>query len=127
MLNLPSFFFIKNLTTEATEHTEVKWPKDLRNEARKDKKGHFSTLFRKTKTPKDLSEKDFCAFCSLLFHPLAFIPGGSSEKFFIPRKENITTHRRDEGGRRENETTKIRFMFLVFWKKILCDLCVLCG
>jgi hypothetical protein len=36
-------------------------------------------------------------------------------------------NRRDPGGRREVEFFIRGFMFLVFWKKILCGLSVLCG
>jgi hypothetical protein len=48
-----------------------------------------------------------CALCLLFVHPLVFIPGGSKGK---------------------EESIPIKgFMFFVFTRKKLCDLCVLCG
>jgi hypothetical protein len=45
----------------------------------------------------------------------------------IPQKEKRTTSRRDTGGRREDEIFVVSFMFVVFLKKTLCGLGVLCG
>jgi hypothetical protein len=51
--------------------------------------------------------EDACALCLLFAHPLVFIPGGSKGK---------------------EESIPIKgFMFFVFIRKKLCDLCVLCG
>jgi|GEM_PF-2864041 len=67
----------------------------------------FSLLSRKVKTAKGLSRNDLCALRLLLVHPLVFIPGGSKSKA---------------------ESISIKgFVFLVFTKKKLSDLCVLCG
>jgi hypothetical protein len=43
------------------------------------------------------------------------------------QKEKRTINRGDTGGRREEEIGMQSFLFLVFWKKRLCGLCVLCG
>jgi hypothetical protein len=56
---------------------------------------------------RGLPRNDLCALRLLLVHPLVFIPGGSNRK-----EESIFI----EG-----------FVFFVFTKKKLCDLCVLCG
>jgi hypothetical protein len=48
-----------------------------------------------------------CALRLLFVHPLAFIPGGSEGK--------------------EDSISIKGFVFLVFTKKKLCGLCVLCG
>jgi hypothetical protein len=62
---------------------------------------------RKVKMAEGLSRNDLCALCLLFVHPLVFIPGGSKG---------------------EEESVSIQgFVFLVFTKKKLCDLCVLCG
>jgi hypothetical protein len=54
-----------------------------------------------------LSRNDLCALCFLFVHPLVSIPGGSKGK--------------------EGSILKKWFIFFVFAKKKLCDLCVLCG
>jgi hypothetical protein len=54
-----------------------------------------------------LSRNDLCALCLLFVHPLVFIPGGSK-------------------GKEESISIK-GFVFFVFTKKKLCDLCGLCG
>jgi hypothetical protein len=62
---------------------------------------------RKVKTAKRLSRNDFCALCFLFLHPLVSVPGrskGKEELIFIKA-----------------------FVFIVFTKKKLCDLRVLCG
>jgi len=82
----------------------------------------------KDKTAKGLSGNDLCALCFLFGHPLVFIRGGSREKkISIPQKEKRPTNRRDPGERREDEIFNKWFMFIVFRKKPLCGLCVLCG
>jgi hypothetical protein len=43
------------------------------------------------------------------------------------QKEKRTTNRRNPGGRRGDKRSIKRFISLVFWKKTLCGLCVLCG
>jgi hypothetical protein len=62
---------------------------------------------RKVKTGKGLSRSNLCALCLLSIHPPVLIPGGwkgKEESIFIKG-----------------------FLFFVFTKKKLCDLCVLCG
>jgi hypothetical protein len=59
------------------------------------------------KNTKGLSKDDLCALCFLFVHPLVFIPEGSK-------------------GKEESIFIK-RFVVLVFTKKKLCGLCVLCG
>ncbi len=71
------------------------------------KSGPLSHPCRKVKTAKGLSRNDLCALCFLCVHPLVFIRGGSK-------------------GKEESVSIK-RFVFFVFTKKKLCDLCVLCG
>ena len=71
------------------------------------KNGPLSHPSRKVNTGKRLSRNDLCALCLLFVHPLVFIPGGSKGK-----EESISIQ---------------RFVFFVFNKKKLCDLCVLCG
>jgi hypothetical protein len=71
------------------------------------KSGPLSHPSRKVKMAKGLSRNDLCALRLLFVHPLFFIPGGSKG---------------------EEESTSIQgFVFFVFTKKKLCDLCVLCG
>jgi len=63
--------------------------------------------FRKINTARGLSRNDLCALCLLFVHPLVFITVGS---------------------KRKEESISIKgFVFFVFTKKKLCDLCVLCG
>jgi hypothetical protein len=71
------------------------------------KSGPLSHLSRKINTAKGLSRKDLCALCLLFVHPLVFNPGGSKG-----REESISVE---------------KFVFLVFTRKKLCGLCVLCG
>jgi hypothetical protein len=96
----------KNLTAEVAEHAEVEMAKCLRSACR-GKSDPLSDPSRKVKTAKGLSRNDLCALCLLFVHPLVFIPGGSKGK---------------------GESISIKgFVFFVFTKKKLCDLCVLCG
>jgi len=71
------------------------------------KSGPLSHPSRKVKTAKGLSRKDLCALRLLFVHLLVFLPGGSKRK-----EASISI----EG-----------FVFFVFTRKKLCDLCVLCG
>jgi len=66
------------------------------------------------------------AFSSVIL--FIFMRGGSREiRVLISPKEKRTTNRRDPGERREDEIFNKWLMFLVFSKKTLCGLCVLCG
>jgi hypothetical protein len=71
------------------------------------KSGPLSHPCRKVKRTKGLTRNDLCALRLLFVHPHVFIPGGSKGK-----EESLSI----EG-----------FVFFVFTKKKLCDLCVLCG
>jgi len=71
------------------------------------KNGPLSHPSRKVKMAKGLSRNDLCALCLLFVHPLVFIPGGSK-----PKEESMSIK---------------GYVFFVFTKKKLCDLCVLCG
>jgi hypothetical protein len=71
------------------------------------KSGALSHPSRKVKTRKDLSRNDLCVLCFLFVHPLVSIPGRPKGK--------------------EGSISIKGFVFLVFPKKKLCDLCVLCG
>ena len=71
------------------------------------KSGPLSHPSRKVKTAKELSRDDLCALRLLFVHPLFFIPGGWKGK--------------------EKSISIKGFVFFVFTKKKLCDLCVLCG
>jgi len=92
------------------------------------KKGPICNAVWKAKTPKGLSEKDLCVLRFLSVHPLVFMRGEPKErKELDSQKEKRATNRRDTGGRREDEIGIQSFLFLVFGKKRLCGLCVLCG
>ena len=69
--------------------------------------GSLSHPSRKVKRAKGLSRNDLCALCFLFVHPLVSIPG------------------RPEG--KEGSISIKGFVFFVFPKKNLCDLCGLCG
>jgi hypothetical protein len=66
-------------------------------------KRRFFYPSRKVKTAKGLSRNDLCVLCFLFVHPLVFIPGGSKGK--------------------EGSISIKGFVFFVFPKKKLCDLC----
>ena len=72
-----------------------------------DEKRPSFLLVPESQKGKGLSRNDLCALCLLFVHPLVFIPGGSKRQ-----EESIS----NEG-----------FVFFVFTKNKLCDLCVLCG
>jgi hypothetical protein len=96
----------KNLTAEVAEHAEVETAKSSGPGCR-GKSGALSHPSRKVKTAKGLSRNDLCALCFLFVHPLVSIPGRPKGK--------------------EGSISIKGFVFLVFPKKKLCDLCVLCG
>jgi hypothetical protein len=96
----------KNLTAEVAEHAEVETAKSSMPGCR-GKSGAFSHPSRKVKTAKGLSRNDLCVLCFLFVHPLVFIPGGSKGK--------------------QGSISIKGFVFFVFPKKKLCDLCGLCG
>jgi len=72
-----------------------------------DEKRSFFPPFPEAQNRQGTSRNDLCALCLLFVHPLVSIPMGSK-------------------GKEESKSTK-GFVFFVFTKKKLCDLCVLCG
>jgi hypothetical protein len=70
-------------------------------------KRRFSHPSRKVKTAKGLSGNALCALCPLFVHPLVSNSGRPKSK---------------------EESISIKgYVFFVFTKEKLCDLCVLCG
>jgi hypothetical protein len=91
------------------------------------KRASFLMVSGIVKLPRDFQKKT-SAFSAFSWFILLFscAEGPGKERALFP-KGKMTTNRRDPGGRRGDKGFIKRLMFLVFWKKTLCGLCVLCG
>jgi hypothetical protein len=115
---------MKNLTAEAAENAEINVDKDL-SPGMRGKNGSMCDRSQKPITPRGSNQKTsaLSASSSSVLWP-SFEEGPEKERFFPKRIEDLKAA---EIGENAEWIWMLTMSGVVFWKKMLCDLCVLCG